>query len=92
MNKQTLLPRVRGNVIPKGNGFTWEAYITIGREDIEPIILAPKETAPVFLNEESALKDLKETVYEATKVVGQALSGKEVTQVINLNDNVIEDV
>lgn len=63
------IPRFRGRVLPKGSGFTFEIYITIGpdSDDNTLTMSAPKDQT--YLNHEAAMVAMRALIDDVMKVV-----------------------
>ncbi len=85
------LPRIRGNAIPKGKGWTWELFLTIGPDGAaDPICLSYKGVP--FLNIESARNALRLAAAEVMKHVTCVMGLGEPSDLIDLAAGEIKSI
>jgi hypothetical protein len=83
----TLVPRLRGRIIQEGKHWTWEAWVTIGDDDIENGVYLKSDKQ--FLNFVAAENNLKETAPEILKTSCQAIGGTIPEDFIDLKRGIV---
>lgn len=86
-----LIPRFRGNIVPKGSGWGWEGFITIGphggKNDPEPIAMESNKT---FISREAAGVDLKDHAAKMLKTVCEIMKLPTPTDFMDLNEGMVK--
>jgi hypothetical protein len=82
-DKEFLAPRFRGNAIPIGSAWGWEAFITLGRSDSKPIELQSKQT---FISKDAAIVDLRDNSVKILKTICEEAHAPVPTHFHDLNE------
>lgn len=86
-----LIPRFRGNIVPKGSGWGWEGFITIGphggKNDPEPIAMQSNKT---FISREAAEVDLKDHAAKMLNTVCEIMKLPTPTDFVDLNEGMVK--